>query len=257
MGCSRPNNNKKDGSPRFCVDYCALNKLTTKDIYPLPRIDGTLDRLSGANYFTSLDAASGYWQVPVYEAHRSKTAFITHYGLHQFKVMPFGLCNAPATFQRMMDILLLGMNWKFCMAYIDDIVIFSKTFEQHLQHLKLVFEKLMSINLTLKFSKCFFFRTQFRYLGHVVSSRGVSTDPAKIIAVKNAPSPTNLTELRSWISLLGYYRRFIRNFSKIAAPLRLLLKADQPFVWGPPQQAAFESLRDRLISAPILAYPRF
>ena len=207
---------EKDGSPQYCVDYRALNKLTVKDIYPLPRVDDTLDRLSGARYYSSLDAASGYWQVPIYGPHRHKTAFVSHCGLHQFKVMPFGLCNAPATFQRMMDILLTGMNWRFCMAYIDDIVVFSKTFEEHIKHLQLVFDKLKSVNLTLKLSKCFFFRTQFRYLGHVVSTRGISTDPSKVIVVKNTKHPTNATELHSWISLLGYYRRFMPNFSKIA-----------------------------------------
>ncbi|MCH7730585.1 RNA-directed DNA polymerase, partial [Patescibacteria group bacterium] len=224
---------KKDGSPRFCVDYRGLNKLTIKDIYPLPRIDDTLDRLKGAKYFTSLDAASGYWQVPIYPPHRHKTAFITHRGLHQFKVMPFGLCNAPASFQRMMDMLLLGLNWKFCMVYIDDIIVFSGSFNQHLKHLQLVFDKLRSVNLKLKLSKCIFCRKKFLYLGHQISSKGIATDPAKVIAVKNAPRPTNYTELRSWISILPSPLLFLLPFSPLSSPLLPLLPPSFPFFFCP------------------------
>ena len=152
---------KKDGSPRFCVDYRGLNKVTIKDVYPLPRIDDTLDRLQGAKFFSSLDLASGYWQVPVHPKHRYKTAFITHRGLFQFKVMPFGLCNAPATFQRMIDMLLTGFIWEFVMAYLDDIIIYSANFNQHLEHLQLVFDKMNNVHLLFKLSKCTFCRFQF------------------------------------------------------------------------------------------------
>ena len=248
---------KHDGTPRFCIDYRDLNKVTVKDVYPLPRIDDTLDRLQGSCYFSSLDLASGYWQVPVFPKHRYKTAFITHRGLHQFKVMPFGLCNAPATFQRMIDLLLAGFSWEFVMAYIDDIIIFSVTFVLHLKHLQLVFDKLIKVRLHLKLIKCQFCRFQFLYLGHLVSRFGVATDPSKIIAIKSAPAPTNLTELRSWISIMGYYRRFVRDFSRIAAPLRKLLKKDQEFKWCDAQQNAFVKLRNALISAPILIFPDF
>lgn len=248
---------KPDGTWRFCVDYRKLNSVTKKDVYPLPRINDILDALQGACFFTSLDLFSGYWQIAMSPEDREKTAFITKFGTFQFKVMPFGLCNAPATFQRLMDQVLDDYLWRFVVVYLDDLNIFSKTFDEHLNHLRMVFDRLKSAGLKLKPSKCSFVRKELYFLGYKVSDQGIQTDPRKIEKVKNYPVPKNVTQIRQFLGLASYYRRFIRDFSKIAAPLNWLLRKDQKFHWTPKQQEAFETLKKHLISAPILAYPDF
>ena len=195
---------KKDGQLRFCVDYRKLNSVTKKDQYPLPRIEDILDTLGGMRYFSTLDLASGYWQIEMDEEARQKSAFVTHRGLHEFVHMPFGLCNAPATFQRLMEVVLGDMLWRECFVYIDDVLVCSKTLEEHLAHLTEVFARLRKADLRLKPKKCMFLRPKVQYLGHVISLEGVSPDPGKVDKVKNYPVPTNPTEVRQfpWLSLL-------------------------------------------------------
>ena len=195
---------KKDGSLRFCVDYRQLNALTMKDVYPLPRIDDILDTLGSAKYFTTLDLASGYWQVKLDDDARPKTAFTTHQGLFEFIRMPFGLCNAPATFQRAMQTVLSGLEWRNCFVYIDDILIASPTFEEHLQHLEEVINRLRKANLRLKPKKCLFLCEEVSYLGHIISVNGVSPDPEKIDKVKCFPIPREPTQVRQFLGLASY-----------------------------------------------------
>lgn len=245
---------KKDGTWRFCVDYRHLNKITKKDVYPLPRIDDALDCLHGATYFSSIDLRSGYWQIAVDEMDREKTAFITPDGLYQFKVMPFGLCNAPATFERMMDSLLLGFKWSTCLCYLDDVIIFSPTFETHLQRLSDILGVFRKAGLQLNSTKCHFASRQLTILGHLVNAAGVQPDPDKIHAVRNFPVPVSSKDVRSFVGLCSYFRRFIKDFATIARPLTDLLKTNATFAWGPEQAAAFSTLVSRLTTAPILAH---
>ena len=179
---------KKDGSIRFCVDYRGLNDISRKDAYPLPRIEDYLDSFDGADTFCTLDLASGYWQVKMAEADKCKTAFTSHRGLFEFNVMPFGLCNAPATFQRMMDRLLLDLK-DICLVYLDDIIIRGKGVEDCLRNLKRVIARIQEKNLKLKPKKCSFFRSSVNFLGHIVSGKGVSMDPSKIAKVQTWPTP--------------------------------------------------------------------
>ena len=197
---------KRDGSQRFCVDYRKLNNVTKKDAYPIPRIDDTLDTLVGSCWFSTLDLVSGYWQVKVAEQDRKKTAFCVPEGLFEFKVLPFGLNNVPATFQRLMDLVLSGLKWNACLVYLDDVIIFGRTFEEHLFWLKEVFERFREAGLKLKPSKCSFCQSQVRFLGHVVSSAGVSTDPDKTTLVANWPTPTSCKDVQKFVGLASYYR---------------------------------------------------
>ena len=219
---------KKDGTMRFCVDYRKLNAVTHKDTYPLPRIDDALHILSGSHWFNTIDLLSGYWQVGVAEKDKEKTAFTTQEGLFEFNVMPFGLCNAPATFQCLMDLTLAGMLWTECLVYLDDIIIFGRTFEDHLRNLTSVLERLRGVNLKAKPSKCAFFQKQVLYLGHIVSPNGVATDPSKTDRIAAWPTPQTVQEVMKFLGLASYYRRFIRKFAEIARPLhRLNLVAAQ------------------------------
>lgn len=261
---------KKGGDMRLCVDYRMLNAKTRKDAFPLPRIEESLDALTGAKWFSTLDLASGYNQVPVAEADKPKTAFCTPFGLFEFNRMPFGLCNSPSTFQRLMERIFGDQSFQSLLLFLDDIIIFSTSFEEHLQRLKLVLTRLQNNNLKLKLSKCHFFRTEVKYLGHVVSASGVATDPDKVKAVEEWKQPTTTKELRSFLGFASYYRRFVAGFAKVAAPLHRLIATAEAnrnttrtrttalgSQWTPECQQSFQSLKDQLIRAPVLAYADF
>ncbi|KAL5509722.1 hypothetical protein EMCRGX_G005140 [Ephydatia muelleri] len=248
---------KKDGTTRFCVDFRRLNDCTRKDAQPFPRIDDTLDALGGAQYFSTLDLASGYWQVEVDSRDREKTAFVTPFGLFQFRVMPFGLCNAPATFQRLMERVLAGLHWMTCLVYLDDIIIFSRSVETHVKQLKEVLECLKIAGLKIRPKKCHLLQTSVQYLGHVISAEGIRTDPQKVACVSNWPVPRTSKELQSFLGLASYYRRFVKDFAHIASPLHALTEKGREWVWSKECNDAFFDLKKRLVSSPILTLPDF
>ena len=248
---------KKDGGLRFCVDYRGLNKLTIKDRYPLSRIDECLAALGGSQCFSVLDLASGYWQIPVRESDKEKTAFICHSGLYEFNCMPFGLTNAPATFQRFMDAVLAGLKWRCVLVYLDDIIIFTKDVETHIQIIQDVLSRLKKHGLHLRADKCYFFKKEISYLGHVVSSEGIRPDPKKVAAISDWPIPTTVKELQSFLGLLGYYRKFIKGYARLTAPLSKLTWIDEPFLWSTDQQTAFDLVKEALTNKPVLVHPDF
>lgn len=245
---------KKDGSKRFCVDYRSLNKISVKNSFPLPLIDDILSLLGKSKYFTSLDLKSGYWQVLMDEKDKEKTAFACHRGLFEFNVMPFGLSNAPAVFQELMSVVLQGFS-NFAIAYLDDILIFSESLESHLDHIRTVFERLRSHGLKLKLKKCAFLQKETNYLGFVINEQGIKPDPKKVESIKSIPTPTCVREVRSFIGMCSYYRRFIPNFSAIAEPIIQLTRKYAHFKWSPEHQKAFDFLKDSLAVVPLLVYP--
>ena len=247
---------KKDGTTRFCVDYRRLNNSTKKDAFPLPRIDDSLNSLSGQSWFSTLDLASGYWQVRLSEHAKPKTAFATHSGLFQFAVMPFGLCNAPATFERLMSQVMRGLHWKRCLVYIDDILVFGNDFESALHSLELVLIRVAEYGLQLKSTKCNLFRSSVPFLGHIVGRAGLECDPNKVSAVANWIPPSKIKGVRELLGFTGYYRRFVPDYSTVAQPLVRLLGKDCKFKWTDACQDAFMALRALLIKAPVLAFPK-
>ena len=259
---------KKDGKLRFCIDLRKLNNRTLKDSYSLPRIEHVLDQLLGSTIFTTLDLKAGYWQVEMVEECKPYTAFTCGpLGFYECETMPFGATNAPATFQRLMDNCLGDLNMNWCIVYLDDIIIFSQNAASHIERLEAVFKKLAKAGLKLKPSKCEFFKKRIKYLGHIVSEEGVSTDPQKVEAVLNWPVPRTVYYVRAFLGFVGYYRRFIKGFSKAALPLRKLLiglesqgkktAKHTPVDWGEEEQIAFDTLKSLCCKAPILAYPNY
>ena len=278
LGAIRPSNSpwasaivlvrKKDGRLRFCIDLRRLNNRTVKDAYSLPRIESILDSLGGAQIFTTLDLKAGYWQVEMAEECKAYTAFTCGpLGFYECDTMPFGATNAPATFQRLMHDCLGDLNMNWCIVYLDDIIVFSDTKEKHLKRLEAVFQKLMAAGLKLKPTKCFFFRDEIEYLGHVVSGKGISTNPKKIEAVTKWPTPKTVYDVRSFLGFVGYYRRFIKNFSKITKPIREVITglenqskraAKKTHIeWTDIADSAFETLKTVCVNTPILAYPDY
>lgn len=247
---------KKDGSLRFCIDYRKLNEVTRKDSFPLPRIDDSLDALGGNKYFSVMDLSSGYWQVGVHPDDQGKTAFVTTDGLYNFKVMPYGLCNAGATFERLMELVLAGLHWTTCLLYVDDIICFSKTADEHISRLKEILYRIKEAGLKLSPNKCKLFQREVSFLGHIVSETGVSTEPEKVKAVKEWPIPRNVHELRSFLGTASYYRKFCKSFCDIARPLHKLTEKQNAFVWTVECDSAFKKLKQALTTAPILGYPR-
>ena len=246
---------KKDGSMRLCIDYRELNKLTIKNKYPLPRIDDLFDQLKDAVYFSKIDLRSGYHQLRIKPEDISKTAFRTRYGHYEFLVMAFGLTNAPAAFMDLMNRIFKKYLDKFVIVFIDDILIYSKTEEEHAQHLMIALEILRHEELYAKFSKCEFWLQEVQFLGHVVSNEGIKVDPAKIEAVMNWERPRTPTEVRSFMGLAGYYRRFVPDFAKIATPLTKLTRKNEKFIWTEKCEESFQELKGRLVTAPVLTLP--
>ncbi|GJU53430.1 reverse transcriptase domain-containing protein [Tanacetum coccineum] len=246
---------KKDIYFRMCIDYRELNKLTIKNRYPLPRIDDLFDQLQGSSVYSKIDLRSGYHQLRVRDEDIPKTAFRTRYGHYEFQVMPFGLTNAPAVFMDLMNRVCKPYLDKFVIVFIDDILIYSRNKEEHANHLRIILELLRKEKLYAKFSKCDFWIRIVQFLGHLIDSQGLHVDPAKIEAVKNWTSPTTPTEVRQFLGLAGYYRRFIEGFSKIAKPLTKLTQKNKNYIWGEEQESAFQLLKQKLCEAPILALP--
>ncbi|KAI0499355.1 hypothetical protein KFK09_020258 [Dendrobium nobile] len=247
---------KKDGKWRMCIDSRAINKITVKYRFPMPRFNDLLDKLAGASIFSKLDLRSGYHQIRVRQGDEWKTAFKTKEGLHEWKVMPFGLCNAPSTFMRLMNEVLKPFLDKCCVVYFDDILVFSSTISDHVEHLKKIFESLRNSKLFLNAAKCQFATSRVHFLGFILSVEGVHVDPRKTSAIADWPTPQSISDIRSFHGLANFYRRFVKGFSIIMSPITDALKA-KSFVWTEAQQHSFDAIKLALTSAPVLALPDF
>ena len=245
---------KKDGTIRFAIDYRKLNSITKKDAHSVPLISDILETLSESRIYTKLDLRSGFWAISLDEKTQEKTAFTTHLGLFEWLVLPFGLSNSPSCFQRYLQQVLNDYLWRFVLVFIDDICIFSKTTEEHEIHVQKVLERLDKHNLRLNPSKCEFSTDQITYLGHVITPEGLKPDPEKIMAVKEFPVPRRLKDVRSFLGLSSYYRRFIKGYAQLAKPMNILLEKDQPFIWSEECQKAFDTLKEKLITPPIISH---
>ena len=245
---------KKDGSKRFCTDFRKLNLICKRSSWPLPVIDDMLAVLGKSKYLTTLDLKCGYWQIHLDERDKEKTAFTCHGGLYEHNVMPFGLANAPGVFQELMSVVMQDLG-KFAMAYLGDIIIFSPSLEEHIKHIQFVSDRLRQHLLKLKISKCKFMQGETQYLGFIINKQGIMTDPDKVQVIKNMNPPSCVREVRSFIGMYSYYRRFIPNFSAKAKPLIKPTRKFAKFEWNKECQAAFDHLRECLTTSPLLSYP--
>jgi len=248
---------KKDGSWRFCVDYRFLNALTLKRKFPLPIVDEFLDELSHASWFTKLDLRSGFHQILLKAGDAYKTAFSTHFGQYEFLVMPFGVTGGPGSFQAAMNSTLAPLLRRCALVFLDDILVYSTTWEDHLAHIEAVFQLLAKDSWKVKPNKCTFAQRSIAYLGHIISAEGVGTDPAKIVAIQNWPTPASVKDLRSFLGLSSYYRKFVCHYGIISKPLTNLLRKGTLFVWTYATEQSFQALKNALITAPVLALPDF
>ena len=248
---------KPDGSWRFCCDYRKLNAVTRPQSFPLPRLEDVWDAVgaSGAKVFSVVDMSSGFNQCAMDPDARHKTAFVTQSGQYQWNVLPYGLCNSPATFTRTINQVLHSLIYRICTGYVDDIMCYSKNMADHLDHLEEVFTRIKAAGLKLNPSKCTFAAKEVKYLGHILSAKSIRPDPQKLDIVATYPTPKTVKEVRSFLGLANYYKRFTRDYSKIAAPLHKLLRKGVTFQWSEQCQQAFEELRSRLVSHPIIGFP--
>ncbi|KAK9296901.1 hypothetical protein QLX08_009211 [Tetragonisca angustula] len=242
---------------RIVIDFRKLNEITDQDAYPLPNPDDILHHLGNAKFFSALDLSSGFHQIPMHPDSKKYTAFSTSDGHFQYNRMPYGLKNAPATFQRMMDTALRGLIDRHCFVYLDDIIIFGNTIEEHNRNLAIVFQRLRDTGLKLQVDKCEFLKPELEYLGHIVTANGIQLNPKKLSAIKEFKTPKTITQVKSFLGLTGYYRKFIRNFAKIAKPLTALTQKNTPYHWTNERQTAFDTLKERLCNPPVLCYPDF
>ncbi|UYV77349.1 hypothetical protein LAZ67_15000598, partial [Cordylochernes scorpioides] len=245
---------KRDGKYRFCVDYRKLNEVTVKDVYQIPRIDDVMDTLQGSKYFSAIYLKSGYWQVKIVERDKEKTAFTTAHGLYEFNVMPFGLCNAPATFERNMDNVLGNLRWQICLCYLDDVIIYSSDFPSHIKRLEAVLRCFSESNLKLNAKKCRFAFEELEILGHITNQEGIKPAEYNIKAVRDFPQPKKAKEVQSFLGMCSYYRKFIKDFSLIADPLTSLIRKNVQFIWTGKQEEVFQNLKKALMNPPILGH---
>jgi hypothetical protein len=246
---------KKDQSLGLCVDYRPLNVVTVKNKYPLPRIDILFDQLANAKVFSKVDLYSGYHQIKIRPKDVPNTTFSTRYGLYEYLVMSFGLTNAPTHFMYLMNSVFMLELDKFVVAFIDDILIYSKSEEEHARHLRVILQWLRGHQLYVKFSKCAFWLNEVLFLWHIISAEGTAVDPSKVQEILDWKSPRSVTQTRSFLKLAGYYRRFIPNFSKIAKTMTKLLEKEVKFKWNPQCEEVFLTLKKLLTTAPVLAQP--
>ena len=247
---------KRDGTWRFCVDYRALNAITVRDRFPIPTVDELLDELGGATWFSKLDLMQGYHHILIRESDISKTAFRMHHGHYEFRVMPFRLCNAPSSFQATMNNLFQRYLRRYIIVFFDEILIYSRFFSDHLRHLEIALQVLKEGEFTLEFSKCSFAQQKIEYLGHVVSGEGVQPLSDKVQAIQQWPPPCTAQALRGFLGLVGFYRRFIRNYTMLATPLTNLLTKEE-FHWTVEAEVAFKKLKQAMTHSPVLALPDF
>ena len=243
---------KGDGAKHLVIDYRALNKVTSKFTWPMQKVEDIFSKLNGATYFTTLDLRAGYHHIPLYKHAIPKTAFNLPFRKFEYVNFPFGLAQAPAYFQELMTGILKDFN--FAIAYLDDIIIFSKTPQEHLLHIRMVFEKLKSANLSMKKSKCSFFSKEIQYRGHILSATCIRPLPAKTHAIQHIQPQTTPKQVRAFLGLVRYYRKFIKGFAQIAKPLTLLTRQQVRFEWTPEHHTAFLHLKEAIVQAPILHY---
>ena len=248
---------KKDGSTRPCVDYRALNLQIVPDRFPLADMSTILQSLGNATVFSSIDLFSSYWQLPLTDASKRMTAFSANQESWQFTVLPFGIKTAVPAFSRLMSAVLSGLLGEQALSYLDDVIVYGPDVDSHFIMLGKVMKRFQEANLKIKLVKCQFFKKELCFLGNIVNKDGIKPDPKKLDTVKNYPVPTNLEQVRSFVGFVGFYRQYIDHFSQIASPLTALFKKNTPFKWTTAHQKAFEFLRDKLLSEPILIYPNF